>query len=282
MRSRPCHGHRRGWLGRITRRPGMWAYHPSRLCECCAASCQPAPVVLRMTTPLTDRWARSFGLASPASQESRGPTETPTSYGLFVAVPARHDVSQVSPFSRVSAYISRSGPVIKSGTRWLSPIGMAPRLEDSAPGERSLRSSHGMHDGRLPTPGIVGRQIRRKCNVGNRMTVKGDIRPRGAIEAMYGEAMAIRCAMSRNGHDDIGLREIDGILATVTWALGRSLSAPVSERHPAEPEDLSTEERLVIAELRQMAASDQCRRSYLTAVRETLRWLTGETENLPL
>ncbi len=29
--------------------PGMWAYHPSRLCECWAASWRPPPVVIRMT-----------------------------------------------------------------------------------------------------------------------------------------------------------------------------------------------------------------------------------------
>ena len=28
----------------------MWAYQPSRLCECCAASCRPAPVVIRITS----------------------------------------------------------------------------------------------------------------------------------------------------------------------------------------------------------------------------------------
>ena len=36
--------------GATMRIPGMWAYHPSRLWECCAASCRPAPVVIRMTS----------------------------------------------------------------------------------------------------------------------------------------------------------------------------------------------------------------------------------------
>ena len=36
--------------GATTRIPGMWAYHASRLCECCAASCRPAPVVILMTS----------------------------------------------------------------------------------------------------------------------------------------------------------------------------------------------------------------------------------------
>ena len=31
-------------------RPGMWAYQPSRLCECWAASCRPAPVAMRITS----------------------------------------------------------------------------------------------------------------------------------------------------------------------------------------------------------------------------------------
>ena len=35
--------------GVSTRRPGTWAYQFSRLCECCAASCRPAPVAIRMT-----------------------------------------------------------------------------------------------------------------------------------------------------------------------------------------------------------------------------------------
>src|ERR1035437_3991464 len=30
--------------------PGMCAYQPSRLCECCAATCRPAPVVIRITS----------------------------------------------------------------------------------------------------------------------------------------------------------------------------------------------------------------------------------------
>ena len=36
--------------GATTFSPGTWAYQPSRLCECCAASCRPAPVVIRITT----------------------------------------------------------------------------------------------------------------------------------------------------------------------------------------------------------------------------------------
>src|SRR6478672_11608060 len=36
--------------GARTRSPGMWAYHPSRLWECWAASCRPAPVVIRITS----------------------------------------------------------------------------------------------------------------------------------------------------------------------------------------------------------------------------------------
>ena len=30
--------------------PGMCAYQPSNECECCAASCRPAPVVMRITS----------------------------------------------------------------------------------------------------------------------------------------------------------------------------------------------------------------------------------------
>ena len=36
--------------GATIRRPGMCAYQPSRLCECCAASWRPAPVVIRITS----------------------------------------------------------------------------------------------------------------------------------------------------------------------------------------------------------------------------------------
>src|SRR6516162_5348520 len=36
--------------GVMTLSPGMWAYQPSRLCECCAASWRPAPVAMRITT----------------------------------------------------------------------------------------------------------------------------------------------------------------------------------------------------------------------------------------
>ncbi len=36
--------------GSTTRSPGTCAYQASRLCECCAASCRPAPVAMRITT----------------------------------------------------------------------------------------------------------------------------------------------------------------------------------------------------------------------------------------
>ncbi len=36
--------------GVMTLMPGMWAYQPSRLCECWAASCLPPPVDMRITT----------------------------------------------------------------------------------------------------------------------------------------------------------------------------------------------------------------------------------------
>ena len=36
--------------GATTVMPGMWAYQPSRLCECWAASWRPAPVVMRITS----------------------------------------------------------------------------------------------------------------------------------------------------------------------------------------------------------------------------------------
>jgi hypothetical protein len=41
--------------GASTRMPGTCAYQTSRLCECCAASCRPAPVAMRMTTG-TENW----------------------------------------------------------------------------------------------------------------------------------------------------------------------------------------------------------------------------------
>ena len=41
--------------GASTRSPGMWAYQPSRLCECWAASWRPAPVAMRMTSG-TSNW----------------------------------------------------------------------------------------------------------------------------------------------------------------------------------------------------------------------------------
>jgi hypothetical protein len=41
--------------GASTRRPGIWAYQPSRLCECWAASCLPAPVAMRITSG-TPNW----------------------------------------------------------------------------------------------------------------------------------------------------------------------------------------------------------------------------------
>ena len=37
-------------IGATMRNPGMCVYQPSRLCECWAASCRPAPVAIRMTT----------------------------------------------------------------------------------------------------------------------------------------------------------------------------------------------------------------------------------------
>src|SRR5574338_695057 len=39
-----------GVAGARTTRPGMLAYQFSRLCECCAATWRPAPVVIRMAT----------------------------------------------------------------------------------------------------------------------------------------------------------------------------------------------------------------------------------------
>ena len=36
--------------GASTLMPGTWAYHTSRLCECCAATCRPAPVAMRIAS----------------------------------------------------------------------------------------------------------------------------------------------------------------------------------------------------------------------------------------
>ena len=47
---RACRARPRASPGASTRRPGTCAYQPSRLCECCAASWRPAPVVMRITS----------------------------------------------------------------------------------------------------------------------------------------------------------------------------------------------------------------------------------------
>lgn len=114
------------------------------------------------------------------------------------------------------------------------------------------------------------------------MSITADTQPRGHVEAVYGETLTIRATMSRHGDHDAGLRRIDGVLATVGWALGRSLGAPVSECRRYTPDALATELQRATTELDRTPGHDRCQRSYLTAVRDTLHWLNGDTETLPL
>ena len=61
--------------GASTLMPGMCAYQPSRLCECCAASCRPAPVAMRITSGTLnwppDMWRSVAALFTIWSSASR-------------------------------------------------------------------------------------------------------------------------------------------------------------------------------------------------------------------
>lgn len=107
-----------------------------------------------------------------------------------------------------------------------------------------------------------------------------DIRERRVMENVYAEALSIRSAMARHGDINPQLRHVDGILATLGWALGRSLASPLSQR-PPDRDALQAENQLAAAQLHHTAERETCERSYLIAVRDTLHWLTGATDIAP-
>lgn len=107
-----------------------------------------------------------------------------------------------------------------------------------------------------------------------------DLRERRVIENVYAEALSIRSAMARHGDINPQLRHVDGILATLGWALGRSLASPLSQR-PPDSHALQAEKQLAAAQLHHSAECEPCDRSYLIAVRDTLHWLTGATDTPP-
>ena len=112
------------------------------------------------------------------------------------------------------------------------------------------------------------------------MTPPTDLRERRVIEDVYAEALSIRSALARHGDVNPQLRHVEGILATLGWALGRSLASPLSQR-PPDSDALQAETQLASAQLHHSAARETCERSYLVAVRDTLHWLTGATDTPP-
>lgn len=111
-------------------------------------------------------------------------------------------------------------------------------------------------------------------------TLPTNIRDRGVLDNAYSEAISIRSAMARHGDISPELRHVEGILATLAWALGRSTAGPLSQR-PPDGDALRAEEQLASDQLEHTPAHEKCERSFLIAVRNTLRWATGATDTPP-
>jgi hypothetical protein len=113
------------------------------------------------------------------------------------------------------------------------------------------------------------------------MTPQSDMRERKDAENVYIEAMSIRSAMRRHGGINPQLRHVDGVLTTLGWALGRSLTGPLSQRSP-NSDALRAEEQLATDQLQNTPEREDYERSYLIAIQNTLLWLIGTTEVPPL
>ena len=91
--------------------PGMCAYQPSRLCECCAATWRPAPVAIRMTsgteTCPPDMWRSVAALFTIWSRQSRLKFTVMTSTigrmpAMAAPMPAPTKVDSESGVSRIA------------------------------------------------------------------------------------------------------------------------------------------------------------------------------------
>jgi hypothetical protein len=98
--------------------PGMCAYQPSKLCECCAASWRPAPVAMR-TTSGTENCPPDMCLSSAAlftiwSSASRLKFTVITSTIGRMPPSAAPTPAPVKPSSESGASRTRSGPYLSS------------------------------------------------------------------------------------------------------------------------------------------------------------------------
>ena len=121
--------------GATTRSPGTCAYQTSRLCECCAASCRPAPVAMRITTGTCswppDMWQSVAALLTIWSSASRLKLTVMTSTigrmpPIAAPIPAPTNADSDSGVSRM-----RSSP--NSSSRPLLTAKQPPYLPTSSP-----------------------------------------------------------------------------------------------------------------------------------------------------
>lgn len=103
-------------------------------------------------------------------------------------------------------------------------------------------------------------------------------------EALFTHALSVRSGLARHGEDTTELDQLDGVLATLNWALGRSLAPPVTY-HPTtnvQVADLHGEHAITQDMLIGRRVPDPRGRTYLIAVSDTLAWITRDTNTPPV